>query len=326
MVRTLLRVTGTVQGVGFRPFVYRHAVALGLVGTVRNDSEGVLIDVEGDPAGVAALERVLTESPPPLARVASVEARPVAPDGERDDFRIVETDAVGPLATAVSIDTAACDDCLAEVDDPGDRRYRYPFTNCTNCGPRYTITRRVPYDRPTTTMAGFSMCARCRAEYDDPGDRRFHAQPNACPDCGPRASWRDAQGVPGADGDDALDAAVAALGERGDRRREGDRWLPPGRAGRRRGSRRRAPAAQGTRRQAVRGDGGRRHRRRRGRCARRPGAGGPHVAGTTDRDRPATRRRHRSRPRSHRDRPTSGCSSRIRRSIISWCGASGRRW
>ena len=219
MVRTLLRVTGTVQGVGFRPFVYRHAVALGLVGTVRNDSEGVLIDVEGDPAGVAALERVLTESPPPLARVASVEARPVAPDGERDDFRIVETDAVGPLATAVSIDTAACDDCLAEVDDPGDRRYRYPFTNCTNCGPRYTITRRVPYDRPTTTMAGFSMCAACRAEYDDPGDRRFHAQPNACPDCGPRASWRDAQAVPGADGDDALVAAVAALRERGDRRR-----------------------------------------------------------------------------------------------------------
>jgi hydrogenase maturation protein HypF len=211
VVRTLLRVTGTVQGVGFRPFVYRHAVALGLVGTVRNDSEGVLIDVEGDPAGVAALERVLTESPPPLARVASVEARPVAPDGERDDFRIVETDAVGPLATAVSIDTAACDDCLAEVDDPGDRRYRYPFTNCTNCGPRYTITLLVPYDRPTTTMAGFAMCARCRAEYDDPGDRRFHAQPNACPDCGPRASWRDAQGVPRADGDDALDAAVAAL-------------------------------------------------------------------------------------------------------------------
>ena len=158
-------------------------------------------------------------------------ARPVAPDGVRDDFRIVETDAVGPLATAVSVDTATCDDCLAEVDDPGDRRYRYPFTNCTNCGPRYTITRRraVRPARPRPWPA--SRCARaCRAEYDDPTDRRFHAQPNACPDCGPRASWRDAQGVPGADGDDALDAAVAALASGAIVGGEGDRWLPPGRA------------------------------------------------------------------------------------------------
>ena len=225
---------------------------------MRNDSEGVLIDVEGDPAGIAALERVLTESPPPLARVASVEARPVAPDGERDDFRIVETDAVGPPATAVSIDTAACDDCLAEVDDPADRRYRYPFTNCTNCGPRYTITRRVPYDRPTTTMAGFSMCARCRAEYDDPGDRRFHAQPNACPDCGPRASWRDAQGVPRADGDAALDAAVAALASGAIVGVKGIGGFHLAVRADDEDARRRAPAAQGTRRQAVRGDGGRR--------------------------------------------------------------------
>ena len=211
MPRTLVRVTGTVQGVGFRPFVYRHAVALGLVGTVRNDSAGVLIDVEGEAAGIAALERVLTEAPPPLAHVTSVVTRALDPDGDRDDFRIVASDEAGPLMTGVSVDTATCDECLAEVDDPTNRRYRYPFTNCTNCGPRYTITVQVPYDRPVTTMAGFAMCPSCRAEYDDPADRRFHAQPNACPACGPRVAWRDPAGTPRATGDDALDAAVAAL-------------------------------------------------------------------------------------------------------------------
>ena len=212
MTRTQLRVTGTVQGVGFRPFVYRHAVALGLVGTVRNDSAGVLIDVEGDAAGIAALERLVREDPPPLARVTSVEAHPVAPLTARDDFRIVATDDGGPRTATVSVDTATCDDCLAEVDDPRDRRFRYPFTNCTNCGPRYTITRHVPYDRPSTTMAAFTMCAACQAEYDDPGDRRFHAQPNACPECGPQLRWCDATGTQLEDGVDALDAAVFALG------------------------------------------------------------------------------------------------------------------
>ena len=211
MPRTLLRVSGTVQGVGFRPFVYRHAVALGLVGTVRNDSAGVLIDVEGDADLIATLERALTEEPPPMARVTSVVRRPVESDGGRDTFRIVATDEVGPLSTAVSVDTGTCDECLAEVDDPANRRYRYPFTNCTNCGPRYTITRRVPYDRPATTMAGFTMCAACRAEYDDPADRRFHAQPNACPVCGPVLAWRDADGAARAGGVDALDAAISAL-------------------------------------------------------------------------------------------------------------------
>ena len=187
MTRTLLRVTGTVQGVGFRPFVYRHAVALGLAGSVRNDSAGVLIDVEGEPERIAELTRVLTEEAPPLARIATVTWEHAVPRGERDGFSIVESDASGTPSVPVSVDTATCDDCLAEIDDPADRRYRYPFTNCTNCGPRYTIVLGVPYDRPATTMRGFEMCPACRAEYDDPSDRRFHAQPNACPQCGPRA-------------------------------------------------------------------------------------------------------------------------------------------
>ena len=181
MARTRLRVTGTVQGVGFRPFVYRHAVALGLHGYVHNDSAGVLIDVEGEPARIAELARLLVDQPPPLARVAAVTAEDADPSGVAAGFHIVESEAGGAPAVPVSVDTATCDECLAEVDDPGDRRHRYPFTNCTNCGPRYTIVLTVPYDRPSTTMAGFPMCAACQAEYDDPADRRFHAQPNACP-------------------------------------------------------------------------------------------------------------------------------------------------
>ena len=211
MARTLLRVTGTVQGVGFRPFVYRHAVALGLSGTVCNDSAGVLIDVEGDDHDIASLARVLTDDPPPLARVDTVTVVAADPRGGRDGFHIVETDASGAPAVPVGIDTATCSECLAEVDDPTDRRYRYPFTNCTNCGPRYTIVLRVPYDRPATTMRGFAMCARCQAEYDDPADRRFHAQPNACPVCGPRLTWRDARGTSLVSGDEALTAAIDAL-------------------------------------------------------------------------------------------------------------------
>jgi hydrogenase maturation protein HypF len=212
--RRRLRVTGTVQGVGFRPFVYRHATALGLSGSVCNDSSGVLIDVEGGAADIAELQRRLVAQAPPLARVETVETVVLPPDGGRPGFLIVESDAAGAPDVPVSVDTGACADCLAEVDDPDDRRYQYPFTNCTNCGPRYTIVKSVPYDRPATTMAGFAMCAACRREYDDPGDRRFHAQPNACPDCGPHVSLRAADGAVLADGVDALEATVAAL-ERG---------------------------------------------------------------------------------------------------------------
>ena len=212
MARTVLRVTGTVQGVGFRPFVYRHAVALGLEGFVLNDSAGVLIDVEGEPDRIAELSRLLVDEAPPLARVASVSAQEAEPSGARHGFRIVESEEAGAPDVPVSIDSATCADCLAEVDDPSDRRFRYPFTNCTSCGPRYTIVLTVPYDRPATTMAGFTMCPDCQAEYDDPADRRFHAQPNACPVCGPALAWRDSAGAILAEGEAALDAAVAALG------------------------------------------------------------------------------------------------------------------
>jgi hydrogenase maturation protein HypF len=212
VTHTRIRVTGTVQGVGFRPFVYRHAVALGLVGSVRNDSEGVLIDVEGDPAGIAELHRRLLDEPPPLARIAGLVAQEAEPSsGPVEGFRIVETDGGGPPNVPVSVDTATCAACMAEVGDPADRRYRYAFTNCTDCGPRYTIVTSVPYDRPATTMAGFRMCAACQAEYDDPADRRFHAQPNACPVCGPALAWRRPDGELVATGADALDAAVDAL-------------------------------------------------------------------------------------------------------------------
>ncbi len=209
-MRARLRVTGTVQGVGFRPFVYRHARALGLSGFVRNDSAGVLIEVEGGDEAVAELARLVEHVPPPLARVAGVTSQPLDPIGG-NGFTIEASDHGGAEAAAVSVDTATCAECLAEVADPGDRRHRYPFTNCTNCGPRYTIVLGVPYDRPATTMAGFAMCTACQAEYDDPADRRFHAQPNACSVCGPRLAWRDPSGAVLAEGDAALDMTVAAL-------------------------------------------------------------------------------------------------------------------
>ena len=199
------------QGVGFRPFVFRHAVSLGLVGFVLNDSSGVLIEVEGDEADVAELCRLLSEAPPPLARVTSVDWATLPSEGTFDSFRIVDSTADRVPNVAVSVDSATCDDCLREVDDPHDRRHGYPFTNCTNCGPRYTIVLSVPYDRPATTMAGFKMCAECQAEYDDPANRRFHAQPNACANCGPRIAFYDPTGRLLAEADAALDALAEAL-------------------------------------------------------------------------------------------------------------------
>ncbi len=211
-LRTQVRVTGTVQGVGFRPFVYRHAVSLGLRGQVLNDSEGVLIDVEGDPLAIAELLRRVSDDPPPLARVKTVTASALTPGVGLGAFRIVESLARGAADVPVSVDTTTCDECLAEIDDPADRRYRYAFTNCTDCGPRYTIVLGVPYDRPATTMADFEMCELCRREYDDPADRRFHAQPNACPDCGPQLQWVDmSNGAPPVLGTAALDATIADL-------------------------------------------------------------------------------------------------------------------
>ena len=187
MRRLRLRVGGVVQGVGFRPYVHRLATELGLDGFVRNDEHGVVIEVEGEPDAVAALLARLPAEAPPLATVELVSQEVVPARGERG-FAIAGSASAGAADALVSPDVATCADCLRELFDPADRRHRYPFINCTNCGPRFTIVRGVPYDRPLTTMAGFAMCERCAAEYHDPADRRFHAQPNACPDCGPRLS------------------------------------------------------------------------------------------------------------------------------------------
>ena len=212
MSRVRARVEGTVQGVGFRPYVYRLAGELGVAGHVLNDSRGVVVEVEAAPETVERFLARLAAEAPPLAHVERVVAEPLEETGERG-FAIRESPRDGEPRAAVTPDSATCSDCLAEVFDPGDRRFRYPFTNCTNCGPRFTIVRNVPYDRPHTTMAGFSMCAECRREYEDPRDRRFHAQPNACPQCGPRASLEHAGGGSPADAEarDAIEAAARAL-------------------------------------------------------------------------------------------------------------------
>ena len=202
--RVCARVEGTVQGVGFRPFVFRLAGELGLVGWVLNDSSGVLLEAEGSADVLDAFVVRLAADAPPLAVVERVAVEDVPAIGG-SGFEIVSSGLGGVPSALVSPDTATCAACLAELFDPADRRFRYPFINCTNCGPRFTIVRGVPYDRPLTTMAGFTMCASCQAEYDDPADRRFHAQPNACPACGPTVRAGDASG------DAALRGAVAAL-------------------------------------------------------------------------------------------------------------------
>ncbi|UTI64030.1 carbamoyltransferase HypF [Paraconexibacter antarcticus] len=207
--RVEIRVEGVVQGVGFRPFVYRVAGELGLAGFVRNDTRGVLIEAEGDPEAIAELLVRLRHDPPPLARVEETAVSDRAPTGETG-FAIVGSDGAGTPDALVSADTATCADCLAEVRDPDARRHRYPFTNCTNCGPRFTIVRDVPYDRSRTTMKAFPLCADCRREYEDPRDRRFHAQPIACPACGPRVRLLGAP-VPAAGGADAIARAAALL-------------------------------------------------------------------------------------------------------------------
>jgi hydrogenase maturation protein HypF len=186
------RVRGLVQGVGFRPHVYRLARESALSGYVLNDERGVLLEVEGHPPEVERFLARLIAEPPPLARIERIDREAIAATGA-SAFEILPSVRAGTPQALVSPDTATCRDCLIELNDPQDRRYRYPFINCTNCGPRFTIARGVPYDRSLTTMAGFAMCARCLSEYEDPADRRFHAQPNACPKCGPRARllWPD---------------------------------------------------------------------------------------------------------------------------------------
>jgi hydrogenase maturation protein HypF len=184
-VRRSALVRGVVQGVGFRPFVYRLALEEGLAGFVGNDTDGVTFEIEGLEERVEAFLSRLRCEPPPLARIDSVTVRELAATGDAE-FRIVASEVVGRVSTGIPADAATCPDCLRELLDPHDRRYRYPFLNCTNCGPRFTITRSIPYDRPQTSMAKFPMCPACQSEYDDPLNRRFHAQPNACWVCGPQ--------------------------------------------------------------------------------------------------------------------------------------------
>jgi hydrogenase maturation protein HypF len=188
--RREISVRGIVQGVGFRPFIYALAQRHGLTGLVRNDAEGVYIEAEGPPEELELFLQEIREKAPPLAMVESVAWRPLAVRKERG-FRIEESREGIRRRALISPDVATCGECVAELFDPADRRYRYPFTNCTNCGPRFTITRSVPYDRAMTTMVHFEMCPECLNEYDDPSDRRFHAQPNACPVCGPRVKLLD---------------------------------------------------------------------------------------------------------------------------------------
>ncbi|MEV1204984.1 acylphosphatase, partial [Microbispora rosea] len=194
-----VRIEGIVQGVGFRPFVYGLATRLGLAGLVGNDERGVFIEVEGGSAPVEEFLAALTGDPPPLAVIERITTGPAPVTGRRT-FAIAPSAAGGDRHALVSPDVATCDACLRDLTDPADRRCGYAFTNCTGCGPRFTIVRDVPYDRANTTMAGFLMCADCAREYHDPGDRRFHAQPVCCPACGPSLRFHGPGGS-GAAGD-----------------------------------------------------------------------------------------------------------------------------
>ena len=204
-----IALTGTVQGVGFRPFVYRLARELGLGGWVRNDAAGVTVEAFGPAAALDDLERRLVSDRPPAARVETLRAVSIPDEPLASSFEIVESGGTSERRVAIPPDLPTCPECLRELRDPADRRHRYPFTNCTSCGPRFTIALGVPYDRPTTTMAGFRMCPACAREYADPRDRRFHAQPNACPACGPRVELRDRSGAPVPDPDPVARAAAA---------------------------------------------------------------------------------------------------------------------
>jgi len=183
--RLRVRVRGTVQGVGFRPYVYGLAQRFELGGFVFNDAEGVLIEIEG--MRVPEFVRALRREAPPLARIEAVETEAAVPSGETH-FAIAAS-GKGRVTTPIAADAATCERCLDDLFDPSSRFHLYPFVNCTHCGPRYTLTRRLPYDRVNTSMAAFTMCADCAGDYRDPGDRRFHAEPIGCPNCGPKLSY-----------------------------------------------------------------------------------------------------------------------------------------
>ncbi len=208
-----LRVTirGAVQGVGFRPFVYRLATELGLVGWVNNTTQGVLIEIEGTRQEFEEFLLRLDSEKPPRSSIQSLEFAYLDPVGYYTNFEIRNSDDAGAKTALILPDMAVCTDCLIEIQTPSNRRYRYPFTNCTHCGPRFSIIESLPYDRPRTTMKAFPMCDACRAEYDDPRDRRFHAQPNACPRCGPHLELWDNAGNAMAMREEGLQGAVEAI-------------------------------------------------------------------------------------------------------------------
>ena len=212
-IRSRITVTGMVQGVGFRPFVHRLATEAGLTGFVGNDAASVFIEAQGPPRAIAELIRRLIAEHPPLALITAISDAPLAPRAE-DGFAIVASANGSGPRTLVPPDIATCDACLRELFDASGRRYRHPFITCTDCGPRMTIIKDLPYDRPATTMAGFPMCEQCQREYRDPADRRFHAQPIACHDCGPALRFtRDGSTVTGSD--EAIAAAQRVLAEGG---------------------------------------------------------------------------------------------------------------
>lgn len=209
-VRLRLVVRGAVQGVGFRPFVYRLAKKFGLPGWVINATDGVYIEVEGKRATLSHFKKAIREERPRVSFIQAIETSWLEPVGFKL-FEIKESKEKGKKSVLVLPDIATCKDCLKEIFDPRDRRYRYPFTNCTNCGPRFTIIEKLPYDRPNTTMKAFKMCQECKREYKDPDDRRFHAQPNACPLCGPRVELWGASGEILSVDDKAIRDTVEAL-------------------------------------------------------------------------------------------------------------------
>ncbi len=212
VVRVRARITGRVQGVGFRPAIYRHAVSCRLAGFVRNDPGGVTLEVEGSRQAVEEFFSTLPRGLPRQAVVTSVVTEEVPPQGS-GRFEVVVSQNEGPVTVQLPPDLATCEACLVELHDPADRRYRYPFTNCVDCGPRFTIIQALPYDRVNTSMDRFRLCPECAREYHDPADRRFHAEPNACPVCGPRLRLLGEQGAVLAEGEAALQQARGMLRE-----------------------------------------------------------------------------------------------------------------
>jgi len=215
--RVQIQVRGLVQGVGFRPFVFSLAGRFALRGRVFNNGDGVLIDVEGDGRAVERFIAEVESNPPKLSVIESVERFDDLEPANYRDFRIIESDSSGEKFAPVQADVATCDDCLRELFDPRDRRYRYPFINCANCGPRFTIIEDIPYDRSKTTMREFAMCRDCRVEYENPLDRRFHAEPIACPHCGPRLFLTPSRGrgtaLDPVDGEDVIYQTSLLLSE-----------------------------------------------------------------------------------------------------------------